>query len=603
MRTTVPCPMCKCSLTFVATLPTLACPFCRATIKFPRGKIEAGEKVRCRQCQGTFTAESPPPLVRVYASALAECPACGIMLAIRQDLPPGKKVRCFHCRTKFVPKRDGARPEAALTAPSAPLRPAANATGPATVPLLPWLYPGAAPEPPLPPSRNGDDKPVAEAPEPAATEEQTIATSPAANTRLGNRASRSSITHLAAAAPNEVAVPDDDAPPAETAQADDEIDFFHLDEAPAPTAAKAPPAPVANRNVAPPSPEMPLTIRVSLSNQLLAQYQGAPESIPVEDEDDPGVPGEEPAQQIPGPLDPDAAPPSGVDAEQTLAELAAATEGPGPDSGEAGAPVEEPVASEKMDEADVLRPEPSEGGLATSGPLSMRSAAELEAADALLGDADRPDVVAMDDEEPIALDEGPQLQPAPRPAYTPPIPRPVATPTRKPDASDGGGLEIDFKKMLTYGGSILAIFLVGVGIYYLFAGGIGRPKLYPTKVEVFYLGKPLEGARVTLIPATKTKRKVVPTCKTDKDGLADLTTYAAGDGAPAGSYKVSIVCGAIEMDEYAELQKKHTPEEIKLISEERAEQDPLQGRYANQRGSGLVAEIPTPSGRLEFKLD
>ena len=101
MQTILPCPICQHALTFVGTPPTLSCPFCSAGIRFPRDKIPMGEKVHCPSCQGVFTAESPPPMFRVFAAAPEPCPYCQVLLAIRSEIPPGSVVRCPNCRKKF----------------------------------------------------------------------------------------------------------------------------------------------------------------------------------------------------------------------------------------------------------------------------------------------------------------------------------------------------------------------------------------------------------------------------------------------------------------------------------------------------------------------
>src|ERR1700722_15429025 len=105
MRSTVPCPVCMHTLTVIANPAMLGCPFCRATIPNVNGRLPVGKKVRCRRCRGGFTAEKPPPGIRIFASIPEACPVCQVVLAVRKDLPPGKKVKCGQCGTKFVPTR------------------------------------------------------------------------------------------------------------------------------------------------------------------------------------------------------------------------------------------------------------------------------------------------------------------------------------------------------------------------------------------------------------------------------------------------------------------------------------------------------------------
>jgi hypothetical protein len=55
-------------------------------------------------------------------------------------------------------------------------------------------------------------------------------------------------------------------------------------------------------------------------------------------------------------------------------------------------------------------------------------------------------------------------------------------------------------------------------------------------------GKPAAAATVTLHPVNPTTelRDVRPTGQTDAEGNFKLTTFAQGDGAPAGEYRVTV---------------------------------------------------------------
>ncbi len=63
-----------------------------------------------------------------------------------------------------------------------------------------------------------------------------------------------------------------------------------------------------------------------------------------------------------------------------------------------------------------------------------------------------------------------------------------------------------------------------------------RLPVYPVRGEVFYQGKPAEGAQVLLLPANDSDLQVPrPHGQVGQDGAFVLTTYRAGDGAPVVS--------------------------------------------------------------------
>lgn len=72
--------------------------------------------------------------------------------------------------------------------------------------------------------------------------------------------------------------------------------------------------------------------------------------------------------------------------------------------------------------------------------------------------------------------------------------------------------------------------------------GSGPVRTYPAAGTVTAGGKPAAGAVVTLIPADPQKLPLTsyPRGEVGSDGRYSLTTFAAGDGAPAGEYKVTL---------------------------------------------------------------
>lgn len=67
-------------------------------------------------------------------------------------------------------------------------------------------------------------------------------------------------------------------------------------------------------------------------------------------------------------------------------------------------------------------------------------------------------------------------------------------------------------------------------------------KAYPAKGTVTYKGKPVKDAELLFFPVDeKAPEAVRPWAKSNEKGEFTLSTYNNGDGAPAGSYKVTVV--------------------------------------------------------------
>ena len=111
MSTTLPCPVCHTALTVVSAPGKLACPFCRAPIRFANGHVPMGKRVRCGKCSGVFTAERPPPVLFVYTSTSERCPHCDVKLKLPQTDPPTRKFRCPRCQETFIPGQEQSLPQ------------------------------------------------------------------------------------------------------------------------------------------------------------------------------------------------------------------------------------------------------------------------------------------------------------------------------------------------------------------------------------------------------------------------------------------------------------------------------------------------------------
>jgi len=127
------------------------------------------------------------------------------------------------------------------------------------------------------------------------------------------------------------------------------------------------------------------------------------------------------------------------------------------------------------------------------------------------------------------------------------------------------------------------IFVLALG-----AAGCGAkgPKLNPTSGKILIDGKAPEHATVVFHPVNGADDGLAkPHGKVDADGNFTLTTITAGDGAPAGDYRVTV-----------EL----------WLTKGRGDEGPksqLPAKFANPDSSGLKATVVEGPNQLEtFKL-
>ncbi len=88
----------------------------------------------------------------------------------------------------------------------------------------------------------------------------------------------------------------------------------------------------------------------------------------------------------------------------------------------------------------------------------------------------------------------------------------------------------------------LLLGLVGLAASVLGPTGCSRsngPTTYPVEGMVRVNGQPAASALVTFHPIDGQSAR--PTCRVGDDGRFALTTREAGDGAPAGEYRVTVV--------------------------------------------------------------
>ncbi len=68
-----------------------------------------------------------------------------------------------------------------------------------------------------------------------------------------------------------------------------------------------------------------------------------------------------------------------------------------------------------------------------------------------------------------------------------------------------------------------------------------RRDVHPVAGQVTFNGKPAAGALVVFHPQDPAVGELKPNARADRQGNYTLSTYSAGDGAPAGEYKLTVI--------------------------------------------------------------
>ena len=73
-----------------------------------------------------------------------------------------------------------------------------------------------------------------------------------------------------------------------------------------------------------------------------------------------------------------------------------------------------------------------------------------------------------------------------------------------------------------------------------------RKPTFPVKGQILLAGKPVPNAYIQFHPVDEEGPNVVrPSGRADSEGTFQLTTYQAGDGAPAGHYLVTVMARTV----------------------------------------------------------
>lgn len=90
--------------------------------------------------------------------------------------------------------------------------------------------------------------------------------------------------------------------------------------------------------------------------------------------------------------------------------------------------------------------------------------------------------------------------------------------------------------------NVLRLTVLAVAVVCCAGCGSSNPRTYPASGTVSFGSKPATGVVVTLIPVDAQKLPLTsyPRGEVGTDGRFTLTTFASGDGAPAGDYKLTL---------------------------------------------------------------
>jgi hypothetical protein len=118
-------------------------------------------------------------------------------------------------------------------------------------------------------------------------------------------------------------------------------------------------------------------------------------------------------------------------------------------------------------------------------------------------------------------------------------------------------------------------------------GGCGskesRKPVYPVRGKVLVAGKPAVKAQVTFHPLNDPNNPLRPNADVEADGTFTLSTFTAGDGAPAGEYAVTVLW---------------LESTVATGGDAETGPDKLGGRYSKPETSGLRVQVREGSNDL-----
>lgn len=130
-------------------------------------------------------------------------------------------------------------------------------------------------------------------------------------------------------------------------------------------------------------------------------------------------------------------------------------------------------------------------------------------------------------------------------------------------------------------------------------GDDGYGRRHPVYGTVSHKGEPVERGRITFTPTDPEGRVASGEIR---DGSYELTTVDPGDGALAGSYKVSVT--AVEVDDSEVLANAGggVGNQMDVIKAQQAAVPLIPAKYQLADTSGLTAEVEEGSNEIDFDL-
>ncbi|MFN3191729.1 MAG: hypothetical protein ACE361_14555 [Aureliella sp.] len=152
-------------------------------------------------------------------------------------------------------------------------------------------------------------------------------------------------------------------------------------------------------------------------------------------------------------------------------------------------------------------------------------------------------------------------------------------------------------------------------------GGDSNPPTEPVTGTVTLDGQPFEGAVITFKPDDSSNRSAVATSQAD--GTYALTTFASGDGAQIGTYKIMVFkydlpdggqnpyeqgqdAGEIkemtQEEELAAMESGYSEADAGPQGKEKKAKNFLPEKYADVTTSGLTYEVVAGGGEMNIEL-
>jgi hypothetical protein len=147
--------------------------------------------------------------------------------------------------------------------------------------------------------------------------------------------------------------------------------------------------------------------------------------------------------------------------------------------------------------------------------------------------------------------------------------------------------------------------LVTVGIF-LTGCSKSRPQTYPVTGTLTLQGKPVAGAAITFVPTGEEGEAA--SAITDSAGKYALTTWAAGDGARPGEYRVKVSKQEQQTVDPAKMVKNLSIEEEQKIYVENKRPPPpaknlIPSKYQDDQTSGLVHKVEQKPTTFDIKIE